>query len=550
MQECLGISITDNLIRYAKVQKTSTQIKVTAFGIKFYDNLKSSIDQIIKETDSLKTPISIDIKNEKYYYFNIFNLTNKDYAEKAITTEFESFCSENHINKNAYEGRYIYTRSLDNPDQSRVVYVYNNKSDINERTETFKNVRLESVTPITTTLPNLIKVEKGKNILIVNLEKNTSITTIINQSIYNVDIIQEGMGDILEKINEKENSYSKSYEVCKNTTIYTMETAIEDTTNTENLQYIVPVLYKVVEEIKRIKENYKKIDEIYLTGMGTVINNVDLYFKEYFRESKVEILKPFFIESQANINVKDYIEVNPAIALGMQGLDYGIKNLNFITSNFSKTFLSIKNLLNSDISNIKFSKPNFKFNFNLDLNLRGELDKIERIMIMDCIMILIITMIYGGASTILGKQIDSKISEADEVTLDTNKQIQLANTDDGKINTKTTDYQKYKTNLQNTSSTLETKNSRKNQITSLLNQIVYIIPKEVQLTEIKNTEVNSGGNTTEHITIYAQSTKYEQLAYFKAQMKSKNILNNITSTEGTKDGDTVRIAIEGDLKAY
>ena len=83
MQECLGISITDNLIRYAKVQKTSTQIKVTAFGIKFYDNLKSSIDQIIKETDSLKTPISIDIKNEKYYYFNIFNLTNKDYAEKA-----------------------------------------------------------------------------------------------------------------------------------------------------------------------------------------------------------------------------------------------------------------------------------------------------------------------------------------------------------------------------------------------------------------------------------------------------------------------------------
>jgi hypothetical protein len=159
-------------------------------------------------------------------------------------------------------------------------------------TETFKNVRLESATPITTTLPNLIKVEKEKNILIVNLEKNTSITTIINQSIYNVDIIQEGMGEILEKINEKENSYSKSYEVCKNTTIYTMETAIEDTTNTENLQYIVPVLYKVVEEIKRIKENYKKIDEIYLTGMGTVINNVDLYFKEYFRESKVEILKP------------------------------------------------------------------------------------------------------------------------------------------------------------------------------------------------------------------------------------------------------------------
>lgn len=543
MQECLGISITDKLIRYAKVQKNNNLIKVTASGIKFYDNLQTSINQIVAETDSDKIPISLNTKNEKYYYFNIFNLTNKSYAEKAISTEFESFCTENHINKNAYEGKYIYTRSTDNPDQSKVIYIYDGKNDINERESYFQNKKIESMTPITTTLPNLLKVEKNKNILIVNLEDNTTITSILNQSIYNVDILPEGMGEILDKINQKENSYSKSYEVCKNTTIYTMETTLDNTNNSEYLQYIIPTLYKITQEIQRIKENYKKIDEIYLTGMGTVINNIDLYFKDYFKDAKVEILKPFFIDSQVNINVKDIIEVNPAIALALQGMGAGIKNLNFMQSNWKET---LRVLLTSDLKIVKMPKSSFKLN----LSLKGALDNMERIMIMDCVMLLIIIGIYCTGSTILKNQINEKINEAQSVVQDTTNQINLANSDDSKITSKTADYQKYKTNLQNTSSAIEAKNSRKNQITTLLNQIVYIIPKEVQLTEIKNTEANSGNNTTEHITIYAQSSKYEQLAYFKAQLKSKNILNNITSTEGSKDGETIKIAIEGDLKSY
>ena len=553
MQECLGISINNKLIRYARVSKNNDSYNVTSYGIKFYDNIDTAINQILSETDNHTIPVSSEISNEKYYYFNIFSLANRNYAEKAIKTEFESFCTENHLNKNLYDSRYIYTKNVQNQDQSKIIYVYDSENELAERKTAFGKADLETLVPMTTTLPNLMKVEKNRNSMIINLEERTTITTIINQAIYNVDILDEGMEEVLDKISERENSYSKAYEICKNSTIYTMETT-EGTGNNEYLQYIVPTLYKIVQEIQKIKERFPKIDNIYLTGMGTVINNIDLYFKEYFKESKVEILKPFFLEDKMNINIKDYIEVNSAIALALQGLGLGIKNLNFMKRDW-KT--ELKTLLSSDVNmkDIKMPKFNFKLkNKNVNLkskvDLSGELDRVERLLLRDCAVVLIVIIMYSVGSSILVKQINAKIKETDDVTLYANSQLSLANSDSSKVNERTKDYQKYKTNLENVSSAIETKRSRKNQITTMLNKIVYNIPKEVQLTEIKNTETTDSGQTVQHIIIHAQSTKYEQLAYFKAKMKNANVLDNITSTEGQKDGEYVKIIIEGDLKTY
>ena len=553
MQECLGISINNKLIRYARVSKNNDSYNVTSYGVKFYDNIDTAINQILSETDNHAIPVSSEISNEKYYYFNIFSLANRNYAEKAIKTEFESFCTENHLNKNLYDSRYIYTKNVQNQDQSKIIYVYDSENELAERKAAFSKSDLETLVPMTTTLPNLMKVEKNRNSMIINLEEKTTITTIINQAIYNVDILDEGMEEVLDKISERENSYSKAYEICKNSTIYTMETT-EGTGNNEYLQYIVPTLYKIVQEVQKIKERFPKIDNIYLTGMGTVINNIDLYFKEYFKESKVEILKPFFLEDKMNVNIKDYIEVNSAIALALQGLGLGIKNLNFMKRDW-KT--ELKTLLSSDVNmkDIKMPKFNFKLkNKNVNLkskvDLSGELDRVERLLLRDCAVVLIVIIMYSVGSSILVKQINEKIKETDDVTLYANSQLSLANSDSSKVNERTKDYQKYKTNLENVSSAIETKRSRKNQITTMLNKIVYNIPKEVQLTEIKNTETTDSGKTVQHIIIHAQSAKYEQLAYFKAKMKNANVLDNITSTEGQKDGEYVKIIIEGDLKTY
>ena len=387
MQNCLGISISEKMIKYAKVQKDNKTFKIVSYGIRFYDSidLQSTIQQIIDETDSRKVPVSIDITNEKYYYFNLFNMANKEYVKKAVETEFESFCNENHMNRNAFEGRYTYARDLNNQDQNKIIYIYEDKGKINERVNNFKNARISSITPNAVALPNIVRIEKNKNIMIVNLEDKTTISTIINQKIYNVDTLNTGLENAFDKIKTKENSNLKAYEILKNMTIYTMEmqTTSTDSTNSEYLQYVVPDLYKIAQEIQNLTKNYKKIDEIYLTGYGTVINNIDLYFQEYFKESKVEILKPFFIENDTRVNIKDYVEVNSAIAQAIQGLGFGIKTLNFKNGG---SFGDLKTLLTSDVKDLNFKS--LKGNLSgkkIDISLTGQLEKIEIGLIRDWI---------------------------------------------------------------------------------------------------------------------------------------------------------------------
>ena len=551
MQSCLGITIAENLIKYAKVEKESNSFKVKSYGIKFFDNLElgATINQIIDETDSRKIPISVNTSNEKYYYLNIFNLTNENYAKKAIQTEFESFCGENHLNANTFEGRYTYTRDALNTDRNKVIYIYNSKVELEQTYNMFKGARLTTATPISIALPNIVRAEKNKNVMIVDIDTKTTITTMLNQNIYNIDILNQGLKEALETINEKENSLLKSYEVCKNTTIYTMDMQSSQNMgeNSEYLSYIVPCLYKIAQELQNIIKNYKHIDTVYLTGLGSVINNVDLYFQEYLQGTKVEILKPFFLDNNSKVNLKDYIEVNSAIALAIQGLGFGVKTLNFAKGGVG--FDGLKKLASMDLKDLKDVKieiPKLNFDF------KGSMDRIEVSLTTYSLIVVIIAIVFCIASTFLKNSMNVSISKAEDMISYTTKQIALVNSDDNKIIGKTQDYQKYKSNLENTSSAIETKRSRKNQITTMLNKIIYTIPKEAQITEIRNTEkLSSDGNATvQHITIYVQSKGYDKLAYFKAQLKSANVLDNIVSTEGVKDGEYVKIAIEGDLKTY
>ena len=369
MQESLGISITNQVIKYAKVTKNNNEITVASSGVKFYDNLNENIDQIIKETNSTNIPICVNTKDEKIAYFSTFGLLNKNDTKKTINTEFETMCSDEHLNSNAYEGRYVIVNDLDNKDRNKVIYVYDGKNNIEERVAVVPSGKIKSLTPLSTSIANIVDAKKNENVMIVNIEDKTTVTTIINQRVYNIDEIENGMEEIIEKINEKENSYSKSYEVCKNTTIYTMETNDTEDANNRYLPLIVPTLFNIVQEIMNIKDRYTKIDKIYLTGLGTAINNIELYFQEYFQNAKCEILKPFFAENNSKINIKDYIEVNSAIALALDGLDYGLKSLNFKASTW-KDDLSV--LLNSDLKSLgkgKSSGGRKKIDFHFDTNM-------------------------------------------------------------------------------------------------------------------------------------------------------------------------------------
>ena len=545
MQESLGISITDRVIKYAKVVKNNDQLDVASFGVRFYDNLDKDVQQIISETNSKNIPICIDTHDEKVNYFNIFGLLSKNDTKRTIDTEYETMCSDNHLNPNAYEGRYLIVNDINNKDRNKVLFFTESKNEIEERERIFQNDKITSMTPLATSICNIVEAKKGENIMIVNIEEKTKVTTILNQKIYNVDTIESGMLEVLDKINEKENSYSKAYEACKNTTIYTMETTATEDPNNKYLSLIIPTLFNIVQEVKKIKDNYTKIDKIYLTGLGTVINNVDLYFQEYFQESKCEILKPYFATNNSKINIKDYIEVNSAIALALEGIGYGLKNLNFRTTNWKE---ELNNLLHSDVKSLgKSSRTKKKISFSFDTNMKGPLKPTELWLVRCCVTVLMIVIIYSVCSVLLGNQLSAKTADAQAVIDDTTSQINKLNSNENSIKSKTSDFERVTTNLQNASSSIALKQGRKNEIPTLLNQIVYTIPKNVQLTSIKDTEIESNGETVQHITLSAQSKQYEQLAYFKARLSNSGYLLNVTSTEGTKSGEYVVVTIEGDL---
>ena len=541
MASCLGLYIEKNVIKYAKVTKEREVLKIESFGMKFYDRLDESIKQIISETYSYKNPVSINLSEEMYNYFYMFNLLNKNDLKKAIETEFESYCFDKSLNKNAFESRYALSNDVEDKDKIKVIYVSANKATVSRITQLTEDVKASTITPIGTSITNIANVKPKENFLIVNMEDKTTVTAVVNQKVYNVDKLDEGAEEILGKISAKENSYAKAYEICKNSTIYTMEGKELQDDDNEYLDDIMPTLYKIVNKVQEYTVNSTiKFDKIYITGTMSVVNNIDLYFQEFFKTEKCEILKPYFVTENVKINVKDYIEVNSAIALALQGLGYGIKSMNFKSPSFLEKLPDLMKMeIGPSKGNNKKSSNSLNINFS---DLKTKMDYTERWLLRVAGGILALTLIYSAFSGYLNNQITNKLNEVDEVYTDTLNNIGLIEKDNSSVKQKTNKYIELTDNLKNINQEIKEASRSKDVIPNLLLQIMYIIPEDVQITEIENT-------TGSHIVIKAQSKKYEQLGYFKAKIKEDNILKKktVVSSQGEVEGEFVKIVIEGDL---
>ena len=538
MSSCLGLYIEEHLIKYAKVSKERDRIKVESFGIKFYDKIGDAILQVIEETYSQKTPISVNISDEIYNYFDMFALLTKNDLQKAIKTEFESYCADKGYNPNVFETRYAVVDSQLDKDKIKIIHVADNKIELNKREQEVEGYHLANISPISMSIPNLLQIEKDENSLIVNIEDDTVITTILGGKIFNIDMIEEGSRDILSKINSKENSYSTSYEICKNTTIYTSNGRELQTEHQTYLADIMPTLYNIVNQVSKIINNsVEKIRKVYITGTAALVNNIDLYFQEYLPDTQCEILKPYFIENTGDINIKDYIEVNSAISMALMGLGEGVTGMNFKKKTLSDQIPSwMKVEVNPDAS----KKRQKNLGGFLTWDLGQKLDKTEKSLIRIAVALFLLVTIYSVFSGLLNYQISEKEKEANDSIAKTNSQIELANSDNEQIKTKTNEYSSMIQNLQDANDRLTDRNRTRNAIPNLLNQIMSIIPENVQLTSIEN-------DAGTHIVINAQSNKYEQLGFFVARLKTDVILNNVVSTAGQKDNGVVTIKIEGDL---
>ena len=404
---------------------------------------------------------------------------------------------------------------------------------MNRKLQAFGNYKVSSMTPISTSITNIVDVSPKENIAIINIEKETKITTIAEGQITRVDTIEAGMGQILKDINMTENSMQKAYEVCKNITIYTQDSQNLQSEGSEHLEDIMPTLYKIATESKQIIENsMSNITKVYITGLGTAINNIDLYFQEYMVNLKCELLKPFFVEnSSVKISVKDYIEVNSAIALALNGLGYENKELNFISSRvITGQNVNLDQLFKNMFSAQAFKEP---------------LAASEKMMIRMILLVFVGLMVFSAFSFETMSQIEEKTAQINSEITTARTQITIADSDLSKITGRASTYSALINSVNNLNESSDgqtyTRVVRKDSVPNLLNQIMFVIPQKVQVTSIRNEE------NTEHVIIEAQSEKYEQLGYFKAVLDSKGVLVNVKASSGIKDGNIVKVTIEGDL---
>ncbi len=543
MTSCLGIYIEPNIIKYAKISKDHDVLRVESFGIKFYEQLGEAINQVVSDTYSFKTPISINLSEETYQYFYMFTLLNKTDLKKAIQTEFESFCVDKGINKNSVETRYALVNSIEDKEKVKVIHISSNKTSIVNQEQPFAEYKLSTIAPISISIANIANLKQKENAIIVNMENETTITTILDQKIYQIDKIKEGSAQVLEGIRMRENSYSKAYEICKNSTIYTMEGRELQQEDNEYLDNIMPTLYNIATQVRDIIANSTlKIEKIYLTGTLSVVNNIDLYFQEVLQTEKVEILKPFFIKDTLKINIKDYIEVNSAIALALQGLEYGLKDINFKKQTLQNSIEDLIGKLNIGKKDKEEKQPNKILSSIFSTSFKGKLDKVESWTLRTMGGIFILIVVYAIFVMFLNSEISKKTQQVGEVKQDTVSQISSINDDITSLKNKTSEYQSMAENLRNISNQVSENNKNRNNIPNLLSQLRHSMPQGVQITSIENT-------SAKHIRIQAQSQKYEQLGYFKAILKTQGILSpdTVVSTPGEKNGDIVKVTIEGDL---
>ena len=263
-------------------------------------------------------------------YFDVFGQLSKKDIDGIIKTNFENYCYDNNLNKDSFEQRYIFTASPTSKEKIRALHIATPKTSIARRKNQLNGYRVTDILPIGVAVSNLVRQTKKQNYVIVNIEEQTTITKIGDDTIKDIRVLPYGSKDVLEKINSKENSYSKSYEICKNTTIYTNDAKDLQIEENDYLEDIMPTLYNIVTETRQfVNESLDAIEKVYITGTLSVINNIDIYFQEYMKSTKCEVLKPYFVSNNSKINIKDYIEVNSAIALAVQSIDGIVKNVNF-----------------------------------------------------------------------------------------------------------------------------------------------------------------------------------------------------------------------------
>lgn len=574
MSVVLGIYIDSKLVKYAKIKKENDDIKILNFNIEFYENLSQVLRKIIYDTNSQKTPISINLSEEFYTNFHLKKNTNKKEIKRNVQAMVQMICDEKKENIKDIDYRFVLNKSLETEEDYEILLINTKKESLKTIKSKITPYKIKTITPIGISIKNLIINNNNENYAIVNIEETTKVTSIIDGNVYKVNEVKTGIKDIIKAIDISENLYKKNYNIYKNMTIYKKGSKKVDDENNEYLESVLPVLYKIVIEIKKIVDDpYMNINKIYITGSGANINNLDLYFEEYILNIETEILKPYFLEmSSIKTSIKEYLEVTSAMAIALDGLGELDKNLNF----YKKVASDIKQIESDNSFNKKESvndieekketksekeitenKINIenneiiieeKNNYNNYINNKKENSKLtskEKLMLRICAVFIILIIGFLGTSNMSNNILEERKKELAEVNLKVEEEFSKLDKQYEIIEKKTEEYKKMIENLDSLTNkeNVEIKERivPKDSIPKMLENIRKVIPEKVSILSISN-ETNS-----KNISIEAVSEKYEQLGYFSSILKTENVLLNVKTSSSIKEGENIKVIIEGEL---
>ena len=320
MASALGIFIDRNIIKYAKLNGTKDKLKVESYGMKYGENHKELLKQIIEETNSSKNNVVINAAEIHYEETSIFSMLKKKDYDKAVEVAYEEIIDKQKLRPELLEYGYILSKNPSDSEKLHVLLGIQEKGAMETRANLFgQNVMLYSQMPIGISISNIY--ENPLPALIVNIEEDTYITEIYDTEPIKVTRIATGTKNIIDTINNEENSISKSYEVLRNMVLPTDDMDQISFEGNEYAPVIVSEVMKIVSEIKSVMKKrpgiYKKI---YISGTGATISNLETFIEKLIDDVECDILRPAGIEGQKKVAIKEYVDVNSAIALACEAL--------------------------------------------------------------------------------------------------------------------------------------------------------------------------------------------------------------------------------------
>lgn len=577
MPSCLGISVGKNLIKYAKMskEKNSNQMSIEAYGVKFYDILSQTLSEVIQETKSSEATVCVSLSSEEYENVEVFKSMKPKDRDALLTSEFESICASKNANASALDMRYILAEDPENPSQYKAICMAVSKIELTNLWQALSSTKFESISAIGPTIVNTLKDKgAGQNSIIVNIEDDTKVTIIKNGGISEMIAIPVGMDEVIAKLADKFNSYARAYEACKGVDAYANSDLSLDYEMQSIRDVLMPTLYDLKQRLIISLQPYlDSVQDVYITGTGIIINNIDLYLQEAFPGKHCEILIPYFVNKERN-NIKDVLEVNSALAVATYGLNGINKEQDFLASG---TYLrgeakkkkmdpkeivgNVKNFFEEmnrkTLRPVKSKKRKNAVTFEDEVeNLQqlggsGEYsapafeeeieyyDPISEWLTRAAVSLFVAWLAYTGFSGYVEGRIDDKRMTVESNIARTESEIGNVNEDRNTIQIKADEYKGKTVKLQRIIDSIRLQQERTFDVPNFLSQLMFIIP-----TDVKVTSVQIGTDDT--VVLEAESGKYAQLGYFVSRLKLAGVLKDV-EMEVINMSSTIQIKVNGVL---